>query len=528
MLSSYTDLPGMRGLAASGAYGDMPSDLLIRKMQNSTMPENPSNFEQHMRSLLADFSPDPISLASDAPHDPHSAERLSLRYSGARTDADPYLPDGTFLDYEFMERDPRSQMLTPDMRQHVKQQVARASLIKFYNDDDYSVPESGIAPAKMVKNIRSTQNSFKNRYTNFEESYNGMDNTKRIAKITHNIIDNVIDTPLLSITDAVYQNRPDAVSQLSSDPTIAFRHSTPDHRVKISQYGQVRSNVSPLILDWKKNRNNSNVDHARMAMLEGELVNKTLANLIIDLAGQRANKMESNKGSNYGDADITRNKAAVIPAKDIVAIMQLSIGSSVPNANTILTDGKHIIRYGAKPKNDCRVAAGHVQINHEMLESMIKANKKVASKKLVQEIRDKVQQTMYDQGIYYESMNKKAGKQALTANRTRTTDYDRTIEDSKAIANYSTVEPKRVNKMELLAVDQYGDESQNSQQRNRQITKDNTNVNMHSYDTNQQEQFGVFDRADRIDPIKTKNKGRSSQFGLDASDLTDDYLVNDL
>ena len=45
---------------------------------------------------------------------------------------------------------------------------------------------------------------------------------------------------------------------------------------------------------------------------------------------------------------------------------------------------------------------------------------------------------------------------------------------------------------------------------------------------NQQEQFGVFDRADRIDPIKTKNKGRSSQFGLDASDLTDDYLVNDL
>ena len=186
------------------------------------------------------------------------------------------------------------------------------------------------------------------------------------------------------------------------------------------------------------------------------------------------------------------------------------------------------MRYGSKPKNDCRVAAGNVQVNHMVLDSMVEANKNRNKKTVVQAIRDKVEESMYDVGIYYEGNNKAPVRQGLTANRTRPVDHGRYIEDSKTITNYSTIKPKTMHTIDVLAVDPYGDESQAGQQRGRRHTKDAANVNTHDYDADQHEKFGLYDKAKKIDATEVKNKGRQSQFGLDSSDLTDEYLMNDL
>ena len=94
-----------------------------------------------------------------------SASRLNLLHSGMRSTELPYLPDGTFLDHEFTIRDPRGIQNNPNMRETVKHATARAAFIKFGNDSDYSVPESGINPVQMQK-IRSAG------FYQFKENFN--------------------------------------------------------------------------------------------------------------------------------------------------------------------------------------------------------------------------------------------------------------------------------------------------------------------------------------------------------------------
>ena len=530
MFSSYTDSPGLRGLAGSGGYGAMPNDLYLKKLQHSSMKEDPNQFEKHMRSLLSDFAPDAPFFASDDPHDTHSKERISMRYSGARTDEDPYLPDGTFLDWEFTQRDPRSMMPGPDMRQHRNQQFARADFIKFYSDADNSVPESGISPAKMVKNVRSTQGEFARRFLNFDESFDGRETSKQ-AEFTQvhnrNKVDD--DTIMLNLTDAVYRNRPDAVTQLSNDHTIAYRHSTPDHRVKIAHYGHVRSAVNPLLTDITKNRDGSRLDHARMAMIDGQMVNKTLVNLIVDMEGRRANKQEVAKGLNYGDSDMRRNKIAVIPAADLMAIMQLSVISQTVCPNT-LHDGKRVNRHNLKPSEDYRPIMGQVQINHDLAESIANITKNIGRRKMVQEIRDKVLESAYDQGIYYQNANKMSGFRPRSENTKRNVDYDRYIEDSKKTVNYSNIAPTQSDIMTKLDNTPHGDESLNTIEKKLRFDKAMTTADDHEYDMSMDmNSFRLYDKANKIDPQRSKELSPGlKNFGSDISELPTDVTVNDL
>jgi hypothetical protein len=517
----FSDLPGLRGLAASGAYGTMPFDMYIRKVKVSNVPEDPNQIEKHMRSMLTDFAPEAPFLPNEEAKDPHSAEKLSLRHSGARKDVDPYLPDGTFLDYEFTQRDPRSMMDGPNMRLHRDQQLARASYIKYYNDNDLSVPESSIAPANMVKNIRSIQGQFADRFKNFDESADGREKTERaIYEPSHNLnkLDN--DTPLLNIADAVHRNRQDAVTKLSNDVTVGYRYTVPDHRVKTAKYGHVRSNMVYNNTNITKNRDGSHLDHARMAMLEGEIVNRSIVDLIIDLAGLRANKQEVARGANYGDSDARRNKKGSIPIGDLIAIMKLSVESQPITANT-LHDGKYIIRYGDKPQNDNRVLMGKVEMNAELAESIAAATKQMGHKKLIQEIRNKVAESACDSGIYYENSNCQSGFRPRPENQERRVDYDRDIEESKNTVNYANISPTQDNVMEKLDYTGFGEESLGTMNTYQRRDKKMITANDHEYDTSMDiNNFGLYDHADKIDPKQVKDRGQSlKSFGLDSVDL---------
>jgi hypothetical protein len=498
--------------------------------------------DNHIRSLLVDFRPDDAWLASDLPRDPddrgsgpHSNRFLNLRHFGTPGDeSDPYMPDGTFLDHVFMERDPRGIATGPDMRKHMEQQYERASFIKFYKDDDFSVPESGINPTKMVENVKAGMYQFKDRYKNFDESQDswhngGIGQSGRPWGVT---TDNfATDGVIKDLVDAPQGNRRDAVSQLSSDPTIAFRESVPDHRFRIAHYGLVRANQDKNYQNWNNNRGSSFLDHANMAIINGEHVNRMLANLIVDLEGQRSTKQEVAQGAAFNDSAVNQQANKKLHAADIYKIMR--IGGIVSNSSSAheAFDGKRITKYNNKPLNNNRKLAANVMVNHEVANSMQQATKQIAktTPEGLAGLRDSVEVTIIDGGIYREAGNRRINDKSLTSNQTRNIIQANHIEDQKETMNYSGIKPVLQRKIhDKSEYEVFGSHSYNTVDRKGR-RKGHALKDAEGFSGEQDVgrlDFGVFDKAFKADP--NEQLGRNWQHNIDNSGLEDSEQVREI
>jgi len=516
--SVYTDNPGMRGLGASGAYGTMSEDMYLRKIEQTDMYEDPMQVENHIRSLLVDFSPDTPFLASDQIRSSddrgggfHSKRFLNLRHHGVAGDeSDPYLPDGTFLDHEFTERDPRGSAVGPDMRKHYEQQLARAAFIKFYDDNDYSVPEQGITPEKMISNIKSGMYQFKDRYQNFDESMGAWHNGgtglgRKDHRYTSDVAKYTMDGTIIDLADAEQGNRTDAVARLSADPNVSFRHSTPDHRFKISKYGAVRTSQFLHDNDWQNNRQSAYLDHNRSVEIDGQLVNKQLANLIIDLQGIRETKQAVAQGAEYGDSYNTQIRSKKLHPDDVYKIMQI-VGTQTPTANELL-DGQRVHRYGPVRNHNNRDVLEQVHINHKIIESMQLATRKLKERER-KDLREQILYTAADQGIYNEASTRARVEKSVTNNRESMD--NRYIEDAKVTKSYAGIRPSKTNRIhDKYDVTDYGHHSLNTKLRGgkrKGFSTNNTHQNEYEQDRNRLD-FGVFDRAARAD--KHDHMGRN-------------------
>ena len=533
MFGVYSDNPGLRGLSASGAYGDMDPAFYLQKIQSTptSYQEDAESVDNYMRGLMKDFRPDTVYLESDTARrsddrggGPHSEQILNLRHGGFAGDlSDPYLPDGTFLDFQFLERDPRGIATQPDMRKHMEQQYARGAFIKFSPDDDFSVPEIGINPTQMVSNIKSGMYQFKDRYKNFEESFDGWTNGYQgisrhggndIAKMTP-------DGTIMDLTEASVRNRRDAVSQLSDDPTIAYRWSTPDQRVKIARYGIVRVSQDKNYQNWDNNRKSTFLDHANMAIIDGTRVNRMLARLIVDLEGLRDNKQLVAQGAAYGDSSVNQQAKKKLSPVDIYKIIRIGgFNTHAATANEFF-EGDHIHKYGNKPMNNQRVASQNIQVNHEITKSMEQATKKqrARDKEGFVHLRKKIEESASENGIYNEAKNRRMTEGMRTSNMTRNVEDNRHIEDQKEIKNYSGITPSRHRKTyQNSQFEKFGNHSLNTKERSR---KGNSTmykaVDNNEYDLDQGRlDFGTYDKANKED--SKLHMGRDLQHTMDFGD----------
>jgi len=512
-----------KSLGDSISYGGIGNDIYLKKMAKTNIYEDPYQVDNHIRDLLKDFKPDKPFLASDAirnSNDPGggfgSVEKLNLRHGGARSIEDPYLPDGTFLDFEFTERDSRGTATGPNMRKHYEQQMDRASLIKYYSDDSWDVPEQGISPEKMVSNIKSGQYMFKDRYQNFEESFGsfhngGTDNLGTSKNLNGDIAKCTMDGTVMNIVDSVNSNRIDAVAILSADPQIAYRHSTPDHRFKIAKYGAVRASQFLKDNDWSNNRSSTFQDHNSLVEINGQLINKKLATLIIDLEGIRDTKQEVAKGAYYGDSYNNQIRGKKIKVDDIYRML-MTVGTHSKSSHENF-EGKIVSRYGPKKTHKSREVMNQVMINHDILNSMKQATKKQNTKR-TKDIRESIIQSNIDNGIYKEQTNKK--NRYKGKNNNRESKYNHHIEEQKTTANYSGIIPSNTNRVhEKLNYEDYAKSSLNTKDREgfRQRRKNN-NVNTNEYDQDQGSmEFGTYDKAFK-EPAE-KYMGRDIQKSLD-------------
>jgi hypothetical protein len=519
---AYTDYPGMRGLGASGAYGTMPEDMYLRKIEATNMVEDPFQVENYLRAEMRDFKPDKPFLASDQIRSSddrgggfHSKRFLNLRHHGTPgAPEDPYLPDGTFLDHQFMERDPRGHATTPDMRKHYEQQMARAGLIKFYNDEDLSVPEQGISPEQMVSNIKSGMYMFKDRYKNFSESYgnwhNGGSGLTRRSCLVSNAAKQTMDGTIMDLADATQKNRTDAVSKLSMDPRVAFRHSTPDHRVKISKYGAVRVQQSVQENDWSRNRSGAFLDHNTGEVIDGQRVNKQLANLIADIQGLRETKQEIAKGAEYSDSFQNQVRSKKMSQDDVYKLLMIR-GTQPRSANEELSG--HVHRNAPVLRSDNRKAMNKASINHEILESMQNATRR--KKEDRKDIREHVQNTIAIEGFTTEVSNRSFKQKKEPGNReTRASNRFR---ESKSTKTYSGIKPSNDNSIHSkVDVMQSGHESWLSKHKRRRLTNPTSNTTSNNdYEQDQGRlDFGVYDKAFKEDA--REHMGRNA--GTEISD----------
>lgn len=514
---SYQNLTTARPLGSTGGpYGTIPESEYLRKIETSktNYSDDSASVEQYMRNLMRDFSPDKPFLASDEIRNPsdrgggtHGQEFLELRHSGARESSTPYLPDGTFYDFDSGFLDDRGICNQPNMRRHAEQQFARASLIKLYPDDDWSIAETGINPVQMVANKEAGFYQFKDRYQNFTESQDSWANggpTKmpRIGGSDSNKTSLTGD--ILDLTDSTVRNRQDATSMLSNDPTIAYRYTVPDHRFKVARYGAVRANQDKSSQDWDNNRKSTFIDHANMAIIDGQRVNRMLGDLIYDLENRRHQKQLVAQGAAYGDSETNQITNKKLDPADIYKILR--IGGEVandPSANQEFFEGKSVRRYNDKPQNDRHKTAQHVQINHYILQSMEQATKRQKDKDSFTDLREHVEETAKHLGVFHTAKNTHHVTEGLTANQTRHTQDLRVIEDSRTIKNYAGVKPfEQRNPHDKLKYEKYGAHSLQTKMRKgrREGYGINTPYDFENDIDRGRLDFGTFNRAIREDP----------------------------
>lgn len=480
-----------------GQYGTIPDDAYLRKIERTNISEDPMMVENHMRGLLADFRPDDPFLASDEVRDPndrgggtHSTERLSLRYTGGRSEEDPYLPDGTFLDHEFLERDPRGVQNEPNWNEARRQKMARGVFIKFSNDESYSVPESGINPVKMRELIRDSQHQVRDRYQNFTESLGAWHNGGTAQGDRASVISNVTkDGQILDLTDSSVKNRQDAVTRLSNSLPGIPRYTTTDHRVKITRYSSVRPIKTASTQDWVNNRNSSYLDHKAPEGINSQMINRMLATLIIDIEGQRANKQSVAQGAQYGDSSVNQAHKAKrhINPEDIMKIAMIGMTSRT-QAPTEQFRGTMNRGHANISDGDVRGLQGQSVVNIDMAKSMTRVNKALAPNTR-KDLRKSIESTAMKHGIYAEARNTKGSQQFSNVTGVQREGLDtRYIEDSKTIKNYSSITPMKHRKsLENNDGEEFGAQSLIDNTRARNYSKKAATVKTHDYDIEMKE-----------------------------------------
>lgn len=307
----------MTGDSIVGSGSLMPESFYLKKMESTCIYEDPDQLEKFYRQSLKDISPDKPFFESDQPrYDNYSKDRLNLRYCGKRVETLPDLPDGTFLDHVFLEKDPRGIALEPDMMKHRAQQEARGKFIKHGYDDDPSVPSTGWNPTSVVSSIKHQLYNVKDKLKIFEESRDSRHNGGGFVPLSNKArCSQEMDQKVPEMRDEVCATR-NYVTDISNSTKLGWARTT-DHRFKIAKYGQVRKSASMSSQNWIKNRANARVEHDVLVSWKDQTVPKSVMLKMIDLSKKKYNDIESGKHVILGESEKTQVRTRRLTPKDL-------------------------------------------------------------------------------------------------------------------------------------------------------------------------------------------------------------------
>lgn len=498
-----------------GSGQDMPVDMYLRKIEQTCMYEPVDLVENFHRATLKDLRPSPEFFESDQPRGGRdsngnafgnnlSSRMLDFRDSGFmnQQNAEPYLPDGSFVDHVFLERDPRGVALEPDMRKHVNQQYSRGSLYNYRPDNDDSVTESNITPGQMVYNIRSGQNISKDYLKIFDTSWDAWGTASATPGYTKSNVDLIENSAeIKDPSHLANRNNMNVTNSLSNDTSIGFRRTT-DHVFQIEQYGKKNIGASFTDSNWYKNRANSHIDHDINMSWQDINVSKGLALTMMDLANRKDNALFTGLNNiDWGKSTDSRGVKQKLTPYDMAGMLSRPTENTQPKSAHTILNGEVTNTSGEKLLLHDPSVMEKTRINTTIFETMGRVNKNFKQLK-TDDLRDAIQKTADDKGLYMEENNK---TNATITNNEILWDSIANYKkgEEKTIVNYkSAVKNVRGHNLEKVGKFDFDTESYSTNQRRGRIDiKDTPKKNKSLYDN----ECGLeLDKSKQTGPIGSK------------------------
>lgn len=391
-------------------YGNMPVSAYLKKMESTCIYEDPNQLYDYYRESLKDIRPDrPLFESDQTRRDNKSTDRLNLRHAGAfGSTEDPFLPDGTFLDYDGLQSDVRGTALDPDMKQHRKQQEARGKFIKQGNDEDNSIPSAGWNPTHLLRDKTAQFYPLKNRLKIFDESFNSMSAGTGINQTQRkNTVECMQETTSMApeMQDETCYNRANKVNDLSNNTSIGWRRTT-DHMFQVAKYGMMRGQNTSA--DAVKNRSNAHIAHDVALSYRDQNVSKTLAIKMIDLAKQKQMGMDSGRDIQLGASTQQEQRTQKITPADMagMAVRDAEVSQDASAHDQLGGEqGQHITGAMTMQLDSDRV--GKTVVDPFIIEYMSSINRKMTPRE-VDDLRASVLQSVEYKGIMVQQSNKKS------------------------------------------------------------------------------------------------------------------------
>lgn len=151
-------------VGGAGLVGDMPYFPYFRKLERTVIPETRELLQSEMRRTLMDRSSDQPNYESEFKSErQYSQAALNLRFGGTRGEPGltPYLPDGTFLDQEYLH-DGKNEPDFSQYRRHTEHRIKQIQK-NFGPDSALTTTESILTPGKLTELRRADEWRFKER-----------------------------------------------------------------------------------------------------------------------------------------------------------------------------------------------------------------------------------------------------------------------------------------------------------------------------------------------------------------------------
>lgn len=479
-------MAGIDSIVGSGSL--MPEDLYLRKYEQTDIFESPTLLYDYNRNQLKKEGPVQGFFESDQKRTNYDTNgRLSLRHTGRRSESEPWLPDGTFLDHQFATKDPRSIMYGPDFHKYKEQIYVRGNYTNYRSDEDFSIPEIMIHPEVYRQKIRESQHQAKHRMKIFDTSqigwHNGGTHFNTITKKS-GFLNTVTDQEMASAADFTLKNRSSKTNTLSNDTSIGWRRGV-DHRFKVAKYGQIRGSQKITDQDFYKNRGSAKYDQkVDFLVIEDSPVPKPTANMIMDLSAKRLKEINGASGLKLGSSKNTSVRKKKLTQHDMIRAQAKFVDFSQGKTSHTKLDIRQSNNPGKKIKSSDTLQRKTV-LKPKIFRQIAQMNRKIANRER-DDLREFIKKSSKQSGLFTERTNKtklNAEKlDPLMGKRNVLYNFKRG-EEKKVHVYKSSKKDKTGNDMDMVKWESFKHNSKNNNQRNRNIDSKILQANDTKYDT---------------------------------------------
>ena len=427
------------------SVGTMPFEKYIAKYEETgDYVEDPMEMHHYQRDLLSNFTPDAPYLESDMPRTENMRESmLNVRYHGSRSEFTPQLPDGTFLDYEFLDRDPRGHTQEPQWNKYIAEGITRAGNVKFSNDEDYTTFDTPRGGYGLSNSKKEMSEQFKQRWKNFHTSKDTWLPGVLPARYSESRFCQIAteQNPGL-IEEGVCGNR-NIVRDLSNSVPLGYQ-TTGDQEFQIASYSQVRSTRSLAEDDWSKNRNNTYQDRDDYIQYKDNAVPRSVAMTMIDMSQKKYHETQSLRNYKFANSKDSGPSRQQIFIADRMKNAQNAV-AGLPQAPS--QDRAYASHGRALPKQDQNLKLKS-KLSHEVAKTMVSVNRKIG-KLESKDLRNQVINSIVAQDSSMQATRKRP---TSITNSYWDSVEDRKIngEAEKTVFNFKKIKPKIYSKTDEI------------------------------------------------------------------------------